>query len=160
VFAIGRTQLLLLLLAGAFKRKTLDPFPIYIDSPMAIEATTIYRKHAELFDEEALSMVRSGEMARNLRTVKPLPTPAQSKALAARRGPFLVMAGAGMCTGGRILHHMLNPLSDPTTLLMMVGYQSRGSIGRAIVDGAKSVRIFGKTVPVRATTHTFGGLSG
>jgi metallo-beta-lactamase family protein len=70
------------------------------------------------------------------------------------------MAGAGMCTGGRILHHMLNHLPDPTTMLMMVGYQSRGSIGRQIVDGAKTVRIFGKTVPVRATTHTFGGLSG
>jgi metallo-beta-lactamase family protein len=70
------------------------------------------------------------------------------------------MAGAGMCTGGRILHHMINHLPDPTTLLMVVGYQSRGSVGRAIVDGAKSVRIYGKTVPVRATTHTFGGLSG
>jgi metallo-beta-lactamase family protein len=70
------------------------------------------------------------------------------------------MAGAGMCTGGRILHHMLNHLPDPTTMLMMVGYQSRGSIGRAIVDGAKSVRILGKTVPVRARTHTFSGLSG
>jgi metallo-beta-lactamase family protein len=99
-------------------------------------------------------------MSKNLRTVKALPKAADSRALASRRGPFLVMAGSGMCTGGRILHHMLNHLPDPTTLLMMVGYQSRGSIGRAIVDGAKSVRIFGKTVPVKARTHTFGGLSG
>ena len=160
VFAIGRTQLLLYLLAGAFKRKTLAPFPIYIDSPMAIEATTIYRKHFELFDEEALSMSRSGELAKHLKTATPLPKASQSQALAKRPGPYLVMAGAGMCTGGRILNHMFNHLADPTTLLMMVGYQSRGSIGRAIVDGAKSVRIFGKSVPVRATTHTFSGLSG
>jgi metallo-beta-lactamase family protein len=160
VFAIGRTQLLLLLLAGAFKRKTLKPFPIFLDSPMAIEATNIYRKHAELFDEEALEMQRSGELSRHLSTVKSLPKASQSKALATMRGPFLVMAGAGMCTGGRILHHMLNHLPDPTTLLMMVGYQAKGSIGRRIVDGAKTVRIYGKTVPVRAKTHTFGGLSG
>jgi metallo-beta-lactamase family protein len=160
VFAIGRTQLLLYLLAGAFKRKTLTPFPIFVDSPMAIEATAIYKKHNELFDEEAIAMMRSGDLSKNLRTAQTLPRATQSQALATRRGPFLVMAGAGMCTGGRILHHMLNHLPDPTTMLMMVGYQSRGSIGRQIVDGAKSVRIFGKTVPVRATTHTFGGLSG
>jgi metallo-beta-lactamase family protein len=160
VFAIGRTQLLLLLLAGAFKRKTLKPFPIFVDSPMAIEATTIYRRHLELFDEEAKAMVKSGELNKNLSTVKPLPKAADSQTLATRRGPFLVMAGAGMCTGGRILHHMINHLSDPTTLLMMVGYQSHGSIGRRVVDGARSVRIMGRQVAVRATTHTFSGLSG
>jgi metallo-beta-lactamase family protein len=70
------------------------------------------------------------------------------------------MAGGGMCTGGRILHHLVEHLPDPTTLVMVVGYQSKGSVGRAIVDGAKTVRIRGKTVPVRATAHTFGGLSG
>ena len=160
VFAIGRTQLLLLLLAGAFKRKTLTPFPIFVDSPMAIEATNIYRKHMELFDEEALGMMKSGEMSKNLRTVKALPKAAESRELAGRPGPWLVMAGAGMCTGGRILHHLVNHLPDPTTLLMMVGYQSRGSVGRKIIEGAKSVKIMGKTIPVRATAHTFGGLSG
>ncbi len=160
VFAIGRTQLLLFLLAGAFKRRTLRPFPIFVDSPMAIEATTIYKKHMELFDDEASAMMRSGELSKNLSTVKALPKAAESRALATRRGPFLVMAGAGMCTGGRILHHMQNHLPDPTTLLMMVGFQSRGSIGRAIAEGARSVRIMGKSVPVRARTHTFGGLSG
>jgi metallo-beta-lactamase family protein len=160
VFAIGRTQLLLYLLAGAFKRKTLTPFPIYIDSPMAIEATTIYRKHVELFDEEALAMSRAGELAKHLKTATVLPKASQSQALAKKPGPFLVMAGAGMCTGGRILHHLTNHLADPTTLVLMVGYQSRGSIGRAIVDGATSVRIYGKPVRVRAAVHTFSGLSG
>lgn len=160
VFAIGRTQLLLFLLASAFKRGTLTPFPIFVDSPMAIEATTVYKRHMEMFDEEASTMMKSGELSRNLRTMKALPKASDSQTLAKRPGPFLVMAGAGMCTGGRILHHMSNHLSDPTTLLLMVGYQSHGSIGRAIVDGAKLVRIMGKTVAVRATTHTFGGLSG
>jgi metallo-beta-lactamase family protein len=160
VFAIGRSQLLLFLLAGAFQRKTLTPFPIFLDSPMAIEATSIYRKHMELFDDESLGMMRSGELSANLATLKPLPTGADSRALSKQPGPFLVMAGSGMCTGGRILHHLRNHLPDPSTLLMVVGYQSRGSIGRAIVDGAKSVRILGQQVDVRARAHTFGGLSG
>jgi metallo-beta-lactamase family protein len=160
VFAIGRSQLLLYMLAGAFKRKTLQPFPIFLDSPMAIKATEIYRRHTELFDEEALAMRESGELAAQLRTVKVCQKAVESAALALKPGPFLVMAGAGMCTGGRILQHLQNHLGDPTTLLLMVGYQSRGSIGRAIVDGATSVRIQGQRVAVRAKTHTFGGLSG
>lgn len=160
VFAIGRTQLLLYLLAGAFKRKTLKPFPIFVDSPMAIEATNVYRRHMELFDEEAEAMVKAGELSKHLTTVKAIPEAAESRALAKRPGPFMVMAGAGMCTGGRILHHMANHLSDPTTLMLMVGYQSRGSIGRAIIDGTKSVKVFGRSVRVEAKAHTFSGLSG
>jgi metallo-beta-lactamase family protein len=72
----------------------------------------------------------------------------------------MVLAGAGMCTGGRIMNHLQNHLSDPSTLVLMVGYQSRGSVGRALVDGAKEVRIAGLKVSVRAKTHQFGGLSG
>jgi metallo-beta-lactamase family protein len=160
VFAIGRSQLLLYLLAGAFKRKTLQPFPIFLDSPMAIRATAIYRSHPELFDEEAFAMRRSGDLATHLSTAQVCLKKADSLALAKRRGPFLVLAGAGMCTGGRILSHLQNHLGDPTTLVLMVGYQSRGSLGRALADGATSVRITGRTVPVRARTHIFGGLSG
>jgi metallo-beta-lactamase family protein len=160
VFAVGRSQLLLYMLAGAFKRKTLRPFPIFLDSPMAIRATDIYRAHDELFDDEAIAMRQSGDLSANLRTVKVCRTSRESVALAGKPGPWMVLAGAGMCTGGRILHHLQNHLSDPTTLLLMVGYQSRGSVGRALVDGAKEVRIAGQRVPVRATTHLLGGLSG
>jgi metallo-beta-lactamase family protein len=160
VFAIGRSQLLLYLLAGAFKRHTLKPFPIFLDSPMAIRATEIYRSHTELFDDEALAMRRSGELASHLRTAQVCQKAVDSMALAKRSGPFLVLAGAGMCTGGRILSHLQNHLGDPTTLVLMVGYQSRGSLGRALVDGATSVRVAGRAVQVRAKTHIFGGLSG
>jgi metallo-beta-lactamase family protein len=160
VFAIGRSQLLLYMLAGAFKRKTLQPFPIFLDSPMAIRATDIYRSHDELFDTEAIAMRQSGELSANLRTVKVCQKAVESYALANKPGPWMVLAGAGMCTGGRILHHLQNHLPDPTTLVLMVGYQSRGSVGRALADGAKEVRIAGRTVPVRAKTHLFGGLSG
>jgi metallo-beta-lactamase family protein len=160
VFAIGRSQLLLYLLAGAFKRKTLKPFPIYLDSPMAIRATEIYRSHPELFDEEAIAMRRAGDLVSQLRTARVCQKAAESLAIAKAPPPYLVLAGAGMCTGGRILHHLQNHLSNPTTLVLMVGYQSRGSVGRALADGAKSVRIAGRLVSVRAKTHLFGGLSG
>jgi metallo-beta-lactamase family protein len=146
--------------AGAFKRKTLKPFPIFLDSPMAIRATDIYRAHSELFDDEALAMRRSGELSANLSMVKVVRKGADSKALAKKPGPWMVLAGAGMCTGGRIMHHLQNHLPDPTTLLLMVGYQSRGSVGRALLDGAKEVRISGQRVKVQARTHIFGGLSG
>jgi metallo-beta-lactamase family protein len=159
-FAVGRSQLLLYLLAGAFKRKTLTPFPIFLDSPMAIQATDIYRSHDELFDAEAIAMRESGDLSRNLRTVKVCRKAADSHALGQKPGPWMVLAGAGMCTGGRIMHHLQNHLSDPSTLLLMVGYQSRGSLGRAMADGAREVRIMGRRVPVKATTHVLGGLSG
>jgi metallo-beta-lactamase family protein len=76
------------------------------------------------------------------------------------KGPCLIMAGAGMCTGGRILHHFRHNLARPSTTVMFVGYQGQGSLGRLLVDGKKTVTIFGEKIPVRASVHTFGGLSG
>jgi metallo-beta-lactamase family protein len=160
VFAIGRSQLLLYLMAGAFKRKMLKPFPIFLDSPMAIRATEVYRSHEELFDAEAIAMRESGALAKHLRTVQFCQKAVDSHALARRPGPWTVLAGAGMCTGGRIMHHLQNHLPDPTTLLLMVGYQSRGSVGRQLADGAAEVRVAGQRVKVRAKTHVLGGLSG
>lgn len=160
VFAVGRTQLLMYLLAGAFHRKTLKPFPVYIDSPMAIKATKIYGKHDELYDDEAQSMQKSGALRANLETVQFCPTAEDSRALNHAPGPCMIMAGAGMCTGGRILHHFRHNLSNPATTVLFVGYQGHGSLGRRIVDGADTVTIFGEKIPVRASVYTFGGLSG
>jgi len=147
-------------LAGAFQRGTLAPFPIYIDSPMAIEATKLYAKHVELFDQEALAMQQSGELREHLETVQFCPTADDSRALNDVKGPCMIMAGAGMCTGGRILHHFRHNLARPETKVLFVGYQGHGSLGRMIVDGKKAVTIFGEKIPVRASVHTFGGLSG
>jgi metallo-beta-lactamase family protein len=160
VFAVGRTQLLLYLLAGAFQRGTLAPFPIYIDSPMAIAATKLYGKHTELFDDEALAMHQSGELLDNLDTVQFCQTAEDSRNLNHVKGACMIMAGAGMCTGGRILHHFRHNLARPGTTVLFVGYQGHGSLGRMLVDGKKDVTIFGEKIPVRASVHTFGGLSG
>jgi metallo-beta-lactamase family protein len=160
VFAVGRVQLLLYLLAGAFERKTLSPFPIYIDSPMAIEATRIYGRHTEVFDEEALAMQQSGDLRKNLETVQFSATAKESQALNDLEGPLMIMAGAGMCTGGRILHHLRHNLGQPENTVLFVGYQSPGSLGRQLVDGQEKVRIFDEMIPVKASVHTLGGLSG
>jgi metallo-beta-lactamase family protein len=160
VFAVGRTQLLMYLLAGAFHRGTLTPFPIYIDSPMAIQATKLYGKHVELFDDEALAMMKSGELRQELETVQFCPSAADSRALNDVKGACMIMAGAGMCTGGRILHHFRHNLARRETTVLFVGYQGHGSLGRMIVDGKETVTIFGEKIPVRASVHTFGGLSG
>jgi metallo-beta-lactamase family protein len=159
VFAVGRTQLLLYLLAGAFRRKTLQRFPIYLDSPMAIEATKIYGRNNELFDTEALEMVQSGELVRNLSSTRGCAKPGESRALNSVKGPCLIMAGSGMCTGGRIMHHLRHNLPVPETAVLIVGFQSQGTLGRKLVEGAKSVMIFGEEIPVRASVHTMGGFS-
>jgi metallo-beta-lactamase family protein len=160
VFAIGRTQLILYLLAGAFKRGTLKPFPIYVDSPMAIKATKVYGTHHDLFDEEALSMMKSGELKTRLDTVEFCKTANESKALNEKPGPMLILAGAGMCNGGRILHHLRHNLAKPQTTVLFTGFQGKGSLGRAISEKQPTVSIHGEKIPVKASVHTFGGLSG
>jgi len=159
VFAIGRTQLLLYLLGGAFKKKTLPPFPIYVDSPMAIAATSIYQRNNELFDLEALKMVQSGDLRHSLTSVRACARPGESRALNSVKGPCLIMAGSGMCTGGRIMHHLRHNLPIAETAVLIVGFQSPGTLGRKLVDGAKSLMMFGEEVPVRASIHTMGGFS-
>jgi metallo-beta-lactamase family protein len=159
IFAVGRTQLLLYLLAGAFRRGTLPQFPIYLDSPMAIEATKVYGRNNELFDEEAKELVASGELRKSLSVTQACPKPGDSRALNDVDGPCLIMAGAGMCTGGRIVHHLRHNLPNKETVVLIVGYQSARSLGRQLVNGEKEVRIFGERIPVRASVHTMGGFS-
>lgn len=159
VFAVGRTQLLLYLLAAAFRNKTLPRFPIYLDSPLAIEATKIYGKHNELFDAEAQVMVKSGELRHQLQSVRFCQTADESRKLNEVKGPCMIMAGSGMCTGGRILHHLRHNLYRPETAVLIVGFQSPGTLGRQLVDGTQSVSIHGERCVVRASIHTMGGLS-
>jgi metallo-beta-lactamase family protein len=159
LFAVGRTQLLLYLLAAAFRNKTLPQFPIYLDSPLAIEATKIYGDHSELFDSEALEMVKSGELRSNLESTHPCPKPQDSQALNDIEGPCLIMAGNGMCTGGRIVHHLRHNLHKAETVVLMVGFQSPGTLGRHLVNKEKLVSIHGERIPVRASICTMGGFS-
>lgn len=159
VFAVGRTQLMLYLLAEMFCDETVPEFPIYIDSPMAIEATKIYRSHVELFDDEFQNLRRCRPVLDAMKSFTPTPTAQDSMALNREKGPCLIMAGSGMCTGGRILHHFKQNLWRPNAHVVIVGFQSHGSLGRMLVDGADKVKIFGEEIAVKATIHTLGGFS-
>lgn len=158
-FAVGRTQQILFHLDELFCAGTVKPFPVYLDSPMAIEATRIYQSHPDLFDDEMLDMQRACDIAGHHAHVKPTPTPQDSMALNDAPGPCLIMAGSGMCNAGRILHHLRHGLSRPETRVMIVGYQGEGTLGRQLVDGANEVKIFGETIPVRAAMRTLNGFS-
>ena len=158
-FAIGRAQLITLLIGKMFRAGKIRPFPIFLDSPMAIEATNIYVKHLDLFDDEMKAFIRDRPLREDLKTMRPTATADESRAINDVRGACLVMAGAGMCNGGRILHHLRANLWKPETQVLIVGYQGHGSLGRRLVDGEKEVRIFGETISVKAKVHTLGGFS-
>ncbi|MGE5208121.1 MAG: MBL fold metallo-hydrolase RNA specificity domain-containing protein [Alphaproteobacteria bacterium] len=158
-FAVGRAQLITLLLGKMFRAGKVQPFPVFLDSPMAIEATNIYAKHVELFDDEMKTFIRDRPLRADLKTMKLTPTADESRAINEVRGACLVMAGAGMCNGGRILHHLRANLWKPSTHVLIVGYQGNGSLGRRLVDGEKEVKIFGEKIAVKATIHTLGGFS-
>ncbi len=158
-FAVGRAQLLMMLLGWMFRTKKIAPFPVFLDSPMATEATKIYARHRELFDEDMVRFLKEGSIEEDLRTLRMTITADESKTINTLTGPCLIMAGAGMCSAGRILHHLKNHLWKPETHVVIVGYQADGSLGRMLVNGEKSVKIHGEKVAVKATVHTLGGFS-
>ena len=158
-FAVGRAQMLTLLLASMFRNREVPPFPVFLDSPMAIEAARILSSHPELFDDELRAFLSEGNLQDDLRTLKTTATAEQSRSINEIDGPCLVMAGAGMCNAGRILHHLKHHLWQPSTNVVIVGFQSNGSLGRRLIEGEKEVRILGETVCVKAKIHTLGGFS-
>ena len=158
-FAVGRAQLMISILASMFRTKNVPPFPIFLDSPMAIEASRIYFNHKELYDDELLEFIREKPLMDDLRTLKMCSSAEDSIAINNIAGPMMVLAGAGMCNAGRILHHLKYNLWKPETHVIIVGYQGSGTLGRMLVDGAPQVRIFGDEIAVKATIHTLGGFS-
>ncbi len=158
-FAIGRSQQILYHLALMFDEKAVPPFHVYVDSPMALEAGKAMVNHPDLFHPEMVEFQRRGLLPLDKKWFHSVPTPKESQALNDIDGPCLIMAGAGMCNGGRILHHFRANLFKDSTHVMIVGYQGHGSLGRRLVEGAKSVSIFGEKIAVRAKIHTLNGFS-
>ncbi len=158
-FAVGRAQLLTTLLAWMFRTNKVRPFPIFLDSPMAIEAANIYARHQELFDEQMTQFIAEQPLQADLKTMTLSVTAEDSKKINDQVGPCLIMAGAGMCNAGRIVHHLKQNLWKPDTHVLIVGYQSHESLGRRLVDGEKVVKIFGEKIAVKAKIHTLGGFS-
>jgi metallo-beta-lactamase family protein len=158
-FAIGRAQEVLYRIDELVHSGQLPEFPIYLDSPLAIEATRLYAKHRELFDAEAEALMHRGPFLGDLTGLKFVATAAESKALNDDWDMAVILAGSGMCDGGRIVHHLRHSLWRRNVAVLIVGYQAEGTLGRRLVQGAREVRIFGEKVVVRASIHTLGGFS-
>ena len=159
-FAVGRTQQLLYYIAQLTEQGRISPtLPIYLDSPMARAATELYRGHPELMDAETHTADFREKLARMDRRLQVVESREESQKLNADWSPCVIIAGSGMCNGGRILHHLKHSLWRHQTDVIMVGYQARGTLGNQLVHGAKALRILGQTVAVRARVHTLGGFS-
>jgi len=158
-FAIGRCQQLVYLLRTLMAAGRLPEIPVWVDSPMAVEATEVFRRHVEEHDfTEARMQGVADSMASPW--VRMARTPEESKAINAHAGTGIVIASSGMMNGGRILHHLARRLPDPRTTVLVAGFQAIGTRGRALVEGAKFLKIHGRDVPVRATIRRVDALSG
>lgn len=158
-FAVGRTQEILYELATHFDAWEVGRWQVFLDSPMAIEASEVYLRHPELYDAEASAVRRRSDRMPALPNLTLCRTATESMAINTVRDGAIIIAGSGMCTGGRIVHHLKLNLPRPECNVIFSGFQAMGTLGRAIVDGRPVVRIYGEPVPVRANVHTLGGFS-
>ena len=158
-FAIGRTQDLLYVVRELEEAGRIPRLPVYLDSPMGIESTAIYQRHPEEHDPATIQITAEGKRPFVPSRFHLCPTADDSKKLNGVDGPGVIIAGSGMATGGRILHHLRHRLADERTTVLFVGYQAAGTRGRLLRDGAARLRIFGEEVSVRATIMATDALS-
>jgi metallo-beta-lactamase family protein len=158
-FAIGRSQELLYFFSQNYEAWELDRWQVFLDSPMAIEASRIYWNNPELVDENAVAFRNGKTWMPHLKNLHFTSRPEQSQAINAIKSGAIVIAGSGMCNGGRILHHLKRNIQRPECCIIITGFQAEGTLGRRLVEGEKEVEIHGRLYPVRAAVHTIGGLS-
>jgi metallo-beta-lactamase family protein len=159
-FSIERAQDLIFHLNDLKQEGRIPDMPVFLDSPMAINVTDVFRKHPELYDEESTQMIRDGHAPCKMPRLSMTRTTEESKAIAQVREPAIIIAGSGMCTGGRIKHHLAHNISRQEATILFVGYQAVGTLGRLLVDGLDPVRILGQQYPVRAEICQLHGFSG
>jgi metallo-beta-lactamase family protein len=158
-FAMERTQELLYHLHQLFQEGKLPHVPVFIDSPLAIKLTAVYKKHEDYFNKATEDIVKSGDDILNFPGLRLTLATEQSKEINNVPPPKIIIAGSGMSNGGRILHHELRYLPDPKSEIVFVGYQAKGSMGRQLLEGATEVKIFGETVEVRCKKLNIPGYS-
>jgi len=158
-FAVGRTQEILYLLVELYRKGRLPEMDIYVDSPMATKATEITAKHWALLDRDAAAQLQWLKQHRKHPNIHFVQDVLESTALQNIKHGAVIISASGMCNAGRIKHHLKTNLRRRDSTLLIVGFQAAGTLGRRIVDGARSVRIFGIPVPVRADVYTINGLS-
>ena len=158
-FAVGRTQELLYAFAQHYDAWALDDWEIFLDSPMAIEATEVYARHPEIYDAEARSAKHQNGNPFLLPNLHLSRTPQQSMSINRIRSGAIIIAGSGMCDGGRIRHHLKHNIWRRDCHLLIVGFQAEGTLGRRLVDGATHISLWGESMRVAAAVHTIGGFS-
>jgi metallo-beta-lactamase family protein len=158
-FAIGRTQELLYHFSRLMDEGRIPEIPVILDSPMAEKVTAIYRRHRECYDRETWEIIESGRPPFRPPYLREVASADESRSLARQRPPAVIIAGSGMCTGGRILHHFAAWLDKPSTSVVFVGFQGTGTLGRKLIEGAETVSIHGQEITVRAKIETLGGFS-
>ena len=158
-FAVGRTQEILYMLARYYDEWKLERWQIFLDSPLAIEATQVFTRHSDLFDQDMADLWRQNKAQSILPGLHISRTSNQSIALNRIHSGAIIIAGSGMCSGGRIKQHLKHNIWRRECHVIISGFQARGTLGRSLVDGAKYIRLWGETVRVAATVHTIGGLS-
>ena len=158
-FAIERAQELILHLAALVEHERIPRLRGFLDSPMAIDATEIFRRHVDFMDPETREWLRSGKLASLRDWFQFCRSSAESKEINRVAEPCIILAGSGMCTGGRVKHHLAQNIERPESTVLFVGYQAAGTLGRQILDGAPEVRILGRQQPVRAQVRQVQGLS-
>ena len=158
-FAVERAQELLYHLSGLLREGRIPKMPVFVDSPMAIRVTDVFEHHPEYFDEEMMALIRKRESPFDFPGLRETRTVEQSKKIAKHRGPAIIIAGSGMCTGGRIKYHLIDNITRRESTILFVGYQAFGTLGRHIVEGAENVRILGQRYDVKARVAQIHGFS-
>ncbi|MDP3953381.1 MAG: MBL fold metallo-hydrolase [bacterium] len=161
-FAMERTQQVLHELNGLVEGGRIPPIPIFLDSPLAIKLTGIYRKYTgdpEYMDQKSIDLFQAGDAIFQFPGLKFTPKTEESNQIADVSGPKIIIAGSGMSNGGRITRHEARYLPDEKNTLLIVGYQAEGTLGRRLIDGAKEVKVNGQVVPIRAQIKAIGGYS-
>jgi metallo-beta-lactamase family protein len=158
-FAVGRTQDLVFYIGEFLRAGKLRGLNVYVDSPMATSVSDLYARHKEVYDDRARQLLADHMSPLSFPGLTYTRTVEESKRLNEAQGCMVIISASGMCTGGRILHHLYHNLANPRTHVVIAGYQGQGTLGRRLVEGAKQVTIFREDVPVRAKVHTLGGFS-
>jgi metallo-beta-lactamase family protein len=158
-FAIERAQQLLLHLARLLEERRIPPLLVFLDSPMAVNVTEVYARWSEYMDEETRNAFASGRFSNVESWLKLVRSADESKAINRIRGTCIILAGSGMCTGGRIKHHLVQNIERSASTLLFAGYQAQGTLGRQILQGDPKVRILGRSYHVRADVRQIQGLS-
>jgi metallo-beta-lactamase family protein len=160
IFAIERAQELIYHLNRLLEARHIPEVPVFLDSPMAADVNEVFRNHRECFDAEAQQMMAAGESFLKFPSLRVLRSVEESKSINDLKGPAVIMSTSGMCTAGRIKHHLAQHIGDPACTILFVGYQSEGTLGRQILDGNPEVRIHGLSRLVRARVAQIQGISG